>query len=357
MKCQSCGCEIPSGIMSCPACGAEVRLVPDYESLDDLLNGRYASEEDEEEEPARPFSFRLTVRTAAFILCFLAALGIFLHFYLESRNRRDYDYQLKSAQTCLDEGNYLDALEHVRLALRVRPEDEEARLTEAEILIRQKDYEAAVPVLRAVIYLNPSCLEAYDALIFIYYSEGDTAAIKDLLDKANQVVRAEFSDFISDVPVISPSEGVYYKAVSVEGKAEKDAVIRFSLDGTDPLTDGYVLGGSLSVGEGEYAMRFKAVNENGISSDMAERNYTILGADPRGISIAPSSGDYDAGGTIRVTAEGTDVRFAFDSVSDATAIPPDGMIAMPEGRHTLYVLIFRENEDLAAVTSRTYYVS
>lgn len=357
MKCQKCGAEIPNGIMTCPSCGAEVRLVPDYDSLDDLLAGGYVQEEAEEEEPERPFSFRLSSGQAVLILCLLSALVVFLYFHLDYRNRRDYDYQLKAAQACLDESNYLDALEHVRLALRVRPEDEEARLTEAEILIRQKDYESALPVLRAVISLNPACLEAYDALIFIYYNEGESAAIKDLLDEAVPVVREEFSDFISDLPVITPSEGVYYEAIAVGGKAEADSVIYYSLDGADPVTDGKLLGESFLVGEGDYEFRFKAVNRNGIASDLAERSYTVLGADPRGISISPSSGDYDAGSTIRVTAEGTDVRYAFDSVSEATAIPSDGVIAMPEGRHTLYVLIFRENEDLAAVTSRTYYVS
>jgi len=357
MKCQKCGSEIPNGIMTCPNCGAEVRLVPDYESLDDLLEGRYAHEGEEDDEAEETFNLRLTGRQAAMILGLLALVAIFAYFFLDYRNRSDYDYQLKAAETCLDAGNYTDALDHVRLALRARPEDEEARLTEAEILIRQKDYESALPVLKAVISLNPGCLEAYDAMIFIYYNEEDIDAIKRLLDTAEEAVRKEFDDFISDTPEVRPSEGVYYKAVSLSGKAEKDAVIYYSMDGSDPLTGGHVLGEAISLGEGEYEVRFRAVNGNGIPSDLMTRSYTVLGADPRGISISPSSGAYDAGTTVTVTAEGTDVRFAFDSPSGAEAIPVDGVIAMPEGRHTIYVLIFNENEDLTAVTSRTYFVS
>ncbi len=358
MKCQNCGSEIPNGIMTCPACGAEVRLVPDYESLDDLLAGRYNHREEEtEEESGWFFPVKKAAKAAAILLCILAAAGVFLHFYLDSRKRTDYDYQLKEAQTCLDEGNYLDALTHVRLALKVRPEAEEARLTEAEILIRQKDYESALPVLKAVISLNPASLEAFEALIFIYDEEGNTAAIKKLLDGADEVVRSEFDDFISDPPVVIPSEGVYYKAVTVKGRAEKDAVIYYSLDGTDPVAGGRLLGETLSLGQGDYELRFAAVNENGIVSDLVLRSFTVLGADPSGLSISPASGDYDAGRQILVTAEGSDVRYAFDSLQGAEAIPADGVIDMPEGRHTLYVFIYRENEDLAVVASRTYYVS
>lgn len=34
IKCTECGCDIPEGVLSCPACGAEVVLVPEYLSED-----------------------------------------------------------------------------------------------------------------------------------------------------------------------------------------------------------------------------------------------------------------------------------------------------------------------------------
>ena len=37
MKCRYCGHEIPEGMIYCPACGNEIRIVPDYNPLDDVL--------------------------------------------------------------------------------------------------------------------------------------------------------------------------------------------------------------------------------------------------------------------------------------------------------------------------------
>ena len=37
MKCAKCGAEITYDLGYCPYCGAEVRIVPDYNPLDDML--------------------------------------------------------------------------------------------------------------------------------------------------------------------------------------------------------------------------------------------------------------------------------------------------------------------------------
>ena len=37
MKCRYCGTIIPDGVLRCSKCGNEVRIVPDYNPLDDML--------------------------------------------------------------------------------------------------------------------------------------------------------------------------------------------------------------------------------------------------------------------------------------------------------------------------------
>ena len=37
MRCTNCGSEIPEGQLYCKRCGKEVRIVPDYNPLDDVL--------------------------------------------------------------------------------------------------------------------------------------------------------------------------------------------------------------------------------------------------------------------------------------------------------------------------------
>mgnify|MGYP004476926919 len=37
MRCRYCGYRIPEGKLYCENCGREVRIVPDYNPLDDML--------------------------------------------------------------------------------------------------------------------------------------------------------------------------------------------------------------------------------------------------------------------------------------------------------------------------------
>lgn len=37
MRCRKCGAEIREGSLYCDMCGEEVRIVPDYSSLDEIL--------------------------------------------------------------------------------------------------------------------------------------------------------------------------------------------------------------------------------------------------------------------------------------------------------------------------------
>ena len=40
MKCRYCGQKIPEGMLYCENCGKEVRIVPDYNPLDDMLTAQ-----------------------------------------------------------------------------------------------------------------------------------------------------------------------------------------------------------------------------------------------------------------------------------------------------------------------------
>ena len=58
MKCSVCGAELKEGALYCEACGAEVRIVPDYNPLDEVLTAHVRGEiegrfDDEPEERER----------------------------------------------------------------------------------------------------------------------------------------------------------------------------------------------------------------------------------------------------------------------------------------------------------------
>ena len=56
MKCRYCGYEIPDGELYCEHCGKEVRIVPDYNPLDDMLTAQIKVSLDGEEPEDEAFN-------------------------------------------------------------------------------------------------------------------------------------------------------------------------------------------------------------------------------------------------------------------------------------------------------------
>lgn len=57
MKCRYCGQEIPEGVLYCENCGQEVRIVPDYNPLDDMLAQQIVGSINGDEEEKDYFSY------------------------------------------------------------------------------------------------------------------------------------------------------------------------------------------------------------------------------------------------------------------------------------------------------------
>ena len=55
MKCRYCGYEIPDGELYCEHCGKEVRIVPDYNPLEDMLTAQIKVSLDGEEPEDEAF--------------------------------------------------------------------------------------------------------------------------------------------------------------------------------------------------------------------------------------------------------------------------------------------------------------
>ncbi|MDO5590400.1 MAG: chitobiase/beta-hexosaminidase C-terminal domain-containing protein [Lachnospiraceae bacterium] len=63
MKCKYCGHEIPEGMLYCDACGKEVRIVPDYNPLDDMLTEQIRFSIDEQNDGKEPPTYFMDDKT------------------------------------------------------------------------------------------------------------------------------------------------------------------------------------------------------------------------------------------------------------------------------------------------------
>lgn len=57
MRCRSCGREIPDGMLRCKYCGEELRIVPDYNPLDDVLEAQIKGSIDGTETPLDDYEY------------------------------------------------------------------------------------------------------------------------------------------------------------------------------------------------------------------------------------------------------------------------------------------------------------
>ena len=57
MRCTNCGCEIPDGQLYCKRCGKEIRIVPDYNPLDDVLAAQVKGGIDGGERPLDDYDY------------------------------------------------------------------------------------------------------------------------------------------------------------------------------------------------------------------------------------------------------------------------------------------------------------
>ena len=57
MKCRRCGAIMPEGMLRCTKCGADIRIVPDYNPLDDVLAAQVKGAIDGSEAPLDSYEY------------------------------------------------------------------------------------------------------------------------------------------------------------------------------------------------------------------------------------------------------------------------------------------------------------
>jgi hypothetical protein len=363
LKCRKCGADIPDGDLFCPACGTEVQLVPDYNSVEYLLSQRKQKEqlkEAEHESSGEPkkkkHSALKAVLITLLVIALLAAAALGAKMYIDNRNLNSYDYQMQHARASYGEGNYAEAMGYINQALKLNPSSDEAEYIEAGILVAQQNYSEAIPILKDLITRHPDDADTVKSLIQIYDSQKDTDSIKALLEDSSDDIRADFPEYIAEDPVFDPAEGDYVKNFFVTVTAEKETIY-YTTDGSDPTKESTRYSGPIQTKEGRNEIRALAVNEKGIESGIVIAVYNVTLPPPSAASISPTSGNYVAGTKITVTyPAGCKAYYAFDAVATDKGTEYTGPVEMQTGTHIFSVIVKDANGKTSTPVSETYIV-
>lgn len=385
MKCSNCGHEVQLGEAYCPFCGKEIRIVPDYNVLEDDLNvmveeskkikqnsvpeenlvsdnvmnkGDENNLDEEAEAGKRP---EKNPKKLIIILCSIVAaiflIVIIYAFISTSKKSNSFDFQYKKAVEYMDEGLYDKAKECLDKALEIETGSEKAQLKLAELFMLQKKEAQAINQYIDIIEQYPNEKKAYEKLLAIYEDQKNTKAILTLVDSVkNSDIKAIFKNYIVKTPEFEVKPGTYKKETDVTMSASSNSQIFYSLDGTKPTTESNLYSGKITLKEGTFTIRAIAVNDFDISSKEKEGKFEIILEAPEDPKASVESGTYSTLQSISITApEGCSVYYTWDGTNpNANSYRYTGPFDMMPGNNILSIIAIDKNEKVSDVVRYNY---
>lgn len=395
MKCRYCGHEIPDGVLYCENCGKEVRIVPDYNPLDDILaqeivgsingeptgldlsdterlrrtasqrrttgrtiRGTGAMTEDREASRRQAQRRKAQLRKkrrillAVMFLILAALIGGIVLIYKNS-----YNGIVSAGNKALERQEYSEASSAFQRAIGKNKERPEAYTGLSRVYLAQNDPDAAESVFLDAIEEQAGNSDLYGACIDFYIDTKQQMEIPGLLDEATDQVREALSEYIIDVPEFSlDAKETYEEVQQLTLTAGKGLTIYYTVDGSDPDTGSTKYTEPIQLDEGETTVTAIAVNKNGIPSMPEAKEYVIELPIEDAPAVSPSTGQYEAATSIEVKVpDGYEAYYTTDGSDPTTASAKyTGPVNMPEGETLFKAVLVSGDGRLSGITTRNY---
>lgn len=395
MKCRYCGHEIPDGVLYCENCGKEVRIVPDYNPLDDILaqeivgsingeptgldlsdterlrrtasqrrttgrtiRGTGAMTEDREARRRQAQRRKAQLRKkrrillAVMFLILAALIGGIVLIYKNS-----YNGIVSAGNKALERQEYSEASSAFQRAIGKNKERPEAYTGLSRVYLAQNDPDAAESVFLDAIEEQAGNSDLYGACIDFYIDTKQQMEIPGLLDEATDQVREALSEYIIDVPEFSlDAKETYEEVQQLTLTAGKGLTIYYTVDGSDPDTGSTKYTEPIQLDEGETTVTAIAVNKNGIPSMPEAKEYVIELPIEDAPAVSPSTGQYEAATSIEVKVpDGYEAYYTTDGSDPTTASAKyTGPVNMPEGETLFKAVLVSGDGRLSGITTRNY---
>lgn len=376
MKCINCGAEIKSEFKVCPYCGSTIQIVPDYSVYDEddiniILESTNevnkkpeltkeqkearAKEKQKALEEEKQKKMKLTIAIVAIACVVLVVIGIIAKVLINNNNSKSFEYQMKQADSAMFKGDIEAAEDYYLKALALEPENVDVRLELADLYINKEDTDEAIKYLKEVISKDAENYDAYKMLYEIYTDAGDTDAILALKNGVtDNKILSIFTDYSVDTALLSLSGGTYNDDIKLTISAKKDVEIYYTLDGSDPKTEGTKYKSSIEItGAGMHTVKVVTKNSLGVYGDVVTETYVIEYEAPEDPVVTPNGGTFDTKTYVYISVpSGCSAYYTWDrtdpTVDSTKYVSP---ILIPEGKNMLSVIIV---DDKTGLTSGIY---
>lgn len=331
MKCPNCGTEVTEGRLYCEQCGEDIHIVPDFEPEleQDMQQTIHTILENlQEDEPGgrksgrnKPGTGKKTLRKVlmgAAVVSIVAAGGIAWLVY----GYYSEDYQVGRAVRYTASGKYDKAISCYNRALELDEDNIELLFSLAELQLLKNNKVEYEHLLRRIVKNGDATSEqldrAYGKLIAIYRDRGDYQTINDLLLACdNDALLSAYQNYIARAPEFSINEGYYTSVQPLKLTALGTGKIYYTLDGSDPTEQCSQYTAPIILEDGLYVVKAYFVNDRGVESEVATREYHIENDEIPPPEINIYSGEYHFPMKIQVMGDVEDVYYTTDG-SDPT---------------------------------------
>ena len=374
MKCAKCGAELKEGCLYCSVCGHEAQMVNEYSVLeedylkailtDEASKSSSDSSHNNDNKPQKNSKKQNKQTPWVILICFAAVILVITTgslLYVRHKNNNSYDYQMEMAEKELSGNHYEKAISYYKNALVLLPSDINARVSLADIYMKQKEYDSAMILYMEILTLDDDNKDAYQGLIRIYESKEEYDKIQELAsDITDTDILELFSGYIVAEPVFYPDAGTCDVYTNVTIFSIEECEIYYTLDGSNP-TDG----GTLYEKDGielsdlkTYTIKAACKNEKGLFSDVVTAKYKTVALPPDYPEVTPDGGTVDELTFVIITAdEGCSIYYTWDGTDPTTASERyTDPIEVPEGNNILSVLVVNDKTNLTSEIYRTNFI-
>lgn len=299
MKCRRCGAVMPKGALRCAKCGTDIRIVPDYNPLDDVLAAQVKGSIDGSEAPLDDYDYEEVERRTNYInreavakksaaadarrrdtaarrntsggvrrtsgstgkrpmtpeqkkrqaerkralkkkkrlraLIILGMLAVVILVLGLILYQFSYKGQVNKGYKSLQKKEYSDAEAYFQRAVNRKPRRKEAYEGLIELYLAQNDADKAETMMLDAVDQYPNSTDVYEACFSFYIATKKQGEIPLLLDEARVDVAGKLSDYVSESPNFSLKDDEPFEDVQQLSLESPEEKIYYTTDGSDPF--------------------------------------------------------------------------------------------------------------------------